>query len=258
MAEAALWGFAGASSLLIGAVIGAKARLPLPIVGLILALGAGTLVSAVAFELTEEAYSLGGADAVAIGLGAGALAYFAGTVAISRRGGGRRMAAGGRDDGDASNALLLGAVLDGIPESAVIGITLLGGGEVGVAFLIAVFLSNLPEALSSSQGMCSQGVGLRGVLARWTTVALVSSASAAIGYVALEGASDQTVGLIQAFAGGAVLTMLADTMFPEAYLHVRGDPSLKRQRPERPLIEHAIGLLTTLGFAIAYILSTLD
>lgn len=258
MVEAALWGFAGASSLLIGAVIGAKARLPLPVVGLILALGAGTLISAVAFELTEEAFALGGADAVAIGLGAGGLAYFAGTVAISRRGGANRMAAGARKDGDASTALLLGAVLDGIPESAVIGITLLEGGEVGIAFLAAVFLSNLPEALASSQGMCDQGVGLRGVLARWTAVALVSSAAAAIGYVALDGASDQTVGLLQAFAGGAVLAMLADTMFPEAYLHVRGDPSLGRRRPERPLLEHSIGLLTTFGFAIAYLLSTLD
>ena len=159
----------------------------------------------------------------------------AGRVAISKRGGANRMRASGRDDGDSASALLLGAVLDGIPESIVIGITILEGGEVGLAFLIAVFLSNLPEALSSSQGMCAQGAGLWTVLRRWTIVVLVSAGAAAVGYGALDGASDQTVGLIQAFAGGAVLTMLADTMFPEAYLHVRGDPELKpRERPPRP------------------------
>jgi ZIP family zinc transporter len=252
MAEAALWGLAGASSLLIGAVLGASRPLPDRAIGLILAFGAGTLVSAVAFELTDEAYRLGGADAVAIGLAIGALAYYAGAVAIARRGGANRMAASGREDAESSTALLLGAVLDGIPESAVIGITLLEGGEVGLPILAAVFLSNLPEAISSSQGMCDQGVSRAHVLVRWTVVALAGAAAAAAGYGLLEDASGNTIGLIQAFAGGAVLTMLADTMFPEAYRHGRAEG-----RPQ-PWLDKAVGLLTALGFAVAYLLSTLD
>jgi zinc transporter, ZIP family len=256
--EAAFWGFAGASSLLIGAVIGARAKLSNRTIGLILGFGAGTLVSAVAFELTEDSFELGGADTVALGLALGGLAYFAGTVAIARRGGSERMGASGRNDVDASKALLLGAVLDGIPESVVIGITLIAGGEVGLPFLAAVFISNLPEAISSSQGMCQQGQRLATVLRSWAIVVAASTAAAAIGFGVLDGASDDLIGLIQAFAGGAVLTMLADTMFPEAYLYVRGEPELHRRRAPRPLLENSVGLLTTLGFAVAYLLSTLE
>ena len=251
MLEAALWGLAGASSLLIGAVLGALGRFSDRAIGLVLAFGAGTLISAVAFELTDEAFRLGGADAVVIGLAAGALAYYLGSVAIARGGGARRMAASDRDDSESSSALLLGAVLDGIPESAVIGITVLEG-EVGIPILAAVFLSNLPEAISSSQGMCAQGLGLRRVLARWTVVVIACGASAALGYGLLEDASGNTVGLIQAFAGGAVLTMLADTMIPEAYVH-----GMKEREP-RPWLDKAVGLMTVLGFALAYLLSTLE
>lgn len=256
MLEAALWGLAGASSLLIGAVIGARTDLSNTAIGLILGFGAGTLVSAVAFELTDEAFALGGADIVAIGLAAGGLAYYFGTVAIAKRGGANRMGASGRDDVDSSQALLLGAVLDGIPESVVIGITVLAGGEVGVSFLAAVFLSNLPEAISSSQGMCRQGLGLGRVLGRWAVVVLASTVAAGAGYGLLDGASDDVIGLIQAFAGGAVLTMLADTMFPEAYLHLRGDPKLKSRGSV--WVQSSVGLLTTFGFALAYLLSTLE
>lgn len=258
MLEAALWGFAGASSLLLGALIGAKSNLSNLTIGLILGFGAGTLVSAVAFELTEEAYALGGADTVATGLAAGGISYFAGTVAIAKRGGANRMGASDRQDADSSTALLLGAVLDGIPESVVIGITLLAGGEVGLPFLAAVFISNLPEAIASSQGMRAQGLSLGRVMRPWIVVVLASTAAAAAGYGLLEGASGDTIGWISAFAGGAVLTMLADTMFPEAYLHVRGDPSLRRTRAARPIVESTLGLFTTLGFALAYLLSTLD
>jgi zinc transporter, ZIP family len=256
--EAGLWGLIGASSLLIGAVIGAKANLSLPVVGILLGFGAGTLVSAVAFELTEEAFALGGADVVAIGLAVGGLAYYAGTVAISLRGGSERMGASDREDADSSSALLLGAILDGIPESVVIGITLLAGGEIGLAFLGAVFLSNLPESISSSRGMSEQGQRLPTVLSRWGLVVLASAVAAALGYALLKDASDDAIGLIQAFAGGAVLTMLADTMFPEAYLNIRRREDLKRRRKSNPWLEHSIGLLTTLGFAVAYLLSTLE
>jgi ZIP family zinc transporter len=141
-----------------------------------------------------------------------------------------------------ASALLLGAVLDGIPESAVIGISLLGGEGVGVAVLAAVFLSNMPEAIASSRGMRHEGMGSAHVLLTWLTVVAISGIAAAAGYGLLEGASGDTVALLQAFAGGAVLTMLVDTMIPEAQKYGG----------------RVAGLATVLGFALAYLLSTLD
>ena len=249
MLEAAAWGLLGASSLLVGALIGTGRRaIPTRALGLILGFGAGTLLSAVAFELTEDAYNLGGADAVALGLAAGGLAYFAGDRAIERRGGENRMSPhqrrreGPPQGADSSAALLLGAVLDGIPESAVIGISLLGGQRVSVAVLGAVFLSNLPEAIGSSAGMRKEGIPRRRILLIWGVVVLASGAAAALGYGLLKDASGNTVALIEAFAGGAVLTMLVDVMIPQA--RTEGGPQA--------------GLVTVLGFALAYLLSTLE
>jgi zinc transporter, ZIP family len=249
MLEAAAWGLLGASSLLAGALIGTGRRaFPTRAIGLILGFGAGTLLSAVAFELTEDAYSLGGADAVALGLAAGGLAYFAGDQAIERRGGENRMSPhrrrreGPPQGDDSAAALLLGAVLDGIPESAVIGISLLGGQRVSVAVLAAVFISNLPEAIGSSAGMRKEGIARRRILLIWVVVVLASGAAAALGYGLLKDASGNTVALIEAFAGGAVLTMLVDVMIPEA--RTEGGPQ--------------VGLATVLGFALAYLLSTLE
>jgi zinc transporter, ZIP family len=242
MAAAAGWGAIGASSLLLGAVIGLRIPIPPRVVGLILGFGAGTLISAVAFELTEEAFNLGGADVVTLGLVIGALTYFTGDELLARRGARDRMSMRREHSEDAANALVLGAVLDGIPESAVIGLSLLGGGGVAVPVLAAVFLSNMPESISASTGMRRAGVGARHVLAVWLGVVLISAIAAAAGYGLLEGASDDWIGLIQAFAGGAVLTMLADTMMPEAFKEGgRG-----------------VGLLTVVGFALAYLLSTLE
>ena len=249
MAEAAGWGLLGASSLLIGAVIGVTARIERPVIGLVLGFGAGTLFSAVAFELTEDAYNLGGADAVAAGLALGAVTYFAGDYAIQRRGAearmdpGRRRGEGSPTQGeDSAAALLFGAVLDGIPESAVLGISLLQGGGVSVAVLAAVLISNLPEGIASSSGMRMEGLSVWHILRTWLLVVAVSGAAAAAGYGLLEGASDNTIALIEAFAGGAVLTMLVDTMIPEAHRD----------------LGRATGLATVLGFALAYLLSTLE
>jgi ZIP family zinc transporter len=241
MGEAALWGLVGGSSLLFGAALGLVVPNRPRFVGLALAFGAGTLISALAFELTQEAFERGGADAVTIGLAAGALTYFAGDLLVEGRGAGMRMSPMGEAADIPATALLLGAVLDGIPESAVIGISLLEEPTVSVPVLAAVFLSNLPESLSSASAM-RQGHGVRHVLGVWTLVVLVCGAAAAIGYGGLEGASSNTVGLIQAFAAGAVLTMLADTMMPQAFQHGG----------------KAAGLVTVLGFALAFLLSTLE
>ena len=210
-----------------------------PILGLLMGFGAGTLISALAFELTEEAFALGGADTVAAGLGAGALAYFVGDRMLDRRGASGRMRTDVDSSDSAGMALLLGAVLDGIPESAVIGITVLEG-QVSVPMLAAVFLSNLPESVSSVASMRGQDHGQ--VLRRWLLVTLACAIAAGLGYGLLDGASGDLVGFIEAFAGGAVLMTVADAMLPEA----------------RELGGKAVGLATTLGFALAYLLSTLE
>lgn len=242
MLEAGAWGLVGASSLLVGAAIGLRGPIPGRAIGLVLGFGAGTLISALAFELTEEAFKIGGADSVAIGLSLGALAYFTGDVLLERRGGGNRMSSTARPTNSQGSALQLGAILDGIPESMVLGISLIGGGSVSVAFLLAVFISNLPEGLSSASGMRDAGVPTRKVLRSWLLVVIASGVAAMIGYGALSDASGNAVGLVQAFAGGAVLIMLVDTMIPEAF--DKGG--------------RAAGLVTVLGFALAYLLSTLE
>jgi len=240
MSEAFFWGLVGGSSLLIGAVLGVVLKQRMKVTGFVLAFGAGTLVSALTFELTRDAYRIGGADAVALGLAAGALAYFAGDRIVDRRGAERRMSFKGEQAAIPATALLFGAILDGIPESAVIGLSLLGDPTVSVPVLAAVFISNLPEGFASGTGMKKRG--LLHVVGVWSLVVLACAASSAAGYALLDGASGNWVGGVQAFAAGAVLTMLVDTMFPEA-LEESGKVA---------------GLVTVLGFALAFLLSTVE
>lgn len=240
MLEAAFWGLVGGAALLIGAAAGLWLRPSQRTIALVMAFGGGVLISALAFELTEEAFDRGGADAVALGLFAGALAFFAGDWVIDARGGQNRKRSGGQQADGSGGAIVLGALLDGIPESAAIGISLLGGGQVGVAVVAAVFLSNVPESLSAATGLRRAGHSRAWILGLWTAVTLVSALAAAAGYGLLGDASANTVGVIQAFAAGAILTMLADTMMPEAFEHGG----------------RVVGLVTVLGFALAFLLST--
>jgi ZIP family zinc transporter len=207
-----------------------------------MAFGAGVLVSALAFELTAEAYVRGGLGATAAGLALGSLAFFAGDRAVDRMGGAGRKRARGPGPDSAALGIALGALLDGIPESAAIGISLLEGGGVSVAVVAAVFLSNVPESLSAATGLRAT-MSTRQILALWGGMALVSALAAALGHQLLGGASPDWVAGIQAFAAGAILTMLADTMFPEAFDATERTPFT--------------GVLTTLGFALAALLSTL-
>ena len=150
------WGLLAASSLVIGAVLALGFRFPPRLIGLIMGFGAGVLISAVAFDLVEEAVeTASGKTAVLLGIFAGCGAFFFGDVLIDRMGGGDRKDAAGAQESGSALAIVLGTVLDGIPESAVIGLTIFQGGEVGAAYLTAVFISNLPEALSSTAGLVS-------------------------------------------------------------------------------------------------------
>ena len=243
MTEAFLWGAFAASSLMIGGVLALVFPVNGRLLGLVLGFGAGVLISAVAYELVEEAFTVSeGSTWVAVGLFAGALVYFAGDELIDRRGGEKRKSMGGEQEEGTALAIVLGIVLDGIPESVVIGLTLLEGGSVSVAILVAVFLSNLPEAIGATSGLAVAGWRSRRILTLWGIVILVSALSALAGYGLFGDASPDTVAFVLAFAGGAILTMLAETMIPEAYL--RGGK--------------AVGLVTTFGFAVAFGVSALD
>jgi ZIP family zinc transporter len=238
MLEAGLWGLAAASALVLGALIGLSAKVPRRAVALAMAFGTGALISALAFDLTLDAFAHGGTVPVAAGLAAGALVFFTGDQLIHRRGGARR---GRRMKHGATNgpAIVLGAMLDGIPESVVLGSTLLGGAGIGVPFLAAVFMSNVPEALSAAADLKKEGHQPTWIIGLWAGVALVSGLAAALGYWLLGGMGSGAVPLIQAFAAGAILTMVADTMIPEAFAE-GGDLT---------------GLATVFGFALAFLLS---
>jgi len=244
MGEAFVWGAVGGSSLVVGGAIALRVALTRRALGLIMAFGAGVLVSAVAYELVQEAFETSaGEGGVALGLLAGSVVFFSAETLIDRsRGGGHEESADGDHAGQAGRALVLGIILDGIPESLVLGLTVLEAGTVSAAFLIAVFLSNLPEAIAATTALARAGRSPARIMRFWVLVALGFGLTALAGYVALDAASPRTLAIVLAFAGGAVLTMLANTMMPEA-LHHGG---------------RLAGLLTTLGFALAFGISSLQ
>lgn len=243
MGAAFWWGAVGGAALLVGAVVGVWWPLGARIVGMIMALGAGVLISAVAFDLVEEAVDTADGEGwVAAGLAAGALTFFVGDAWIDRMGGDDRKSVDGAQAEGSGLAIALGAVLDGIPESIVLGLTLLGGGGVSVAFVTAVFISNLPEGLAASTGLSTAGWAPARIIGLWTAVLLISATAALAGYALFDTASPSSVAFVLAFAGGAVLTMLADTMMPEAF------------EQAGPLV----GLFTTAGFAVAFALHAIE
>jgi ZIP family zinc transporter len=246
---AAFWGALAALSLVIGAVVALRVHPSARATGLVMGFGAGALFSAVAYELVPETV-LAGAG-VPLAVGAGALVFFGADWLVDRRGGAERKdldggADGGAGEGSGSGgsgrAIVLGTLLDGVPESLVLGMGLALGGAVSASFLVAVFVSNLPEAVGGTVALQAAGASPRAILGTWGGLVLASAAAAALGYALVRAlpAADGTY--VQAFAAGAVLTMLADTMMPEAFEHGG----------------KAVALLTVLGFLLAGLLSTLE
>ncbi|WP_245900650.1 ZIP family metal transporter [Deinococcus yavapaiensis] len=239
-----VWGALGGLALLIGALIGLYVPTKRRVIGYVMALGAGVLISSVAFELVDEAAKKGGLNVALLGLVVGAVAYWFVDRIVSRRGARHRKRSGDHmknEEGGSGLSILVGSLMDGIPESVAIGASLLGGSGVSLAMVVAVFLSNVPESLSSAVGMKKAGYSTRRILVTWTAVLLVSGLSSWLGYVLLGDAAPTTLAFIQCFAAGAIITMLASTMLPEA--HEQGGPS--------------VGLVTTLGFLAAFVLSRL-
>jgi ZIP family zinc transporter len=224
------WGALAASSLVLGALLALGRTWSDQSVGLVLSFGAGALISAVSFELFAEGVAEAGGLPVALGLAAGAFTYFALDRPIERK-----PDAGG-------SALALGAFLDGIPEQLVLGIGLAAGGGVSIGLLVAVFVSNLPEAIGSASDMLRARRPRAEIVRLWLGVAFVCTLATIAGYGMAEAASDELKGAINGFAGGALLVMLADSMIPEARTKA-GLPG---------------GLVLVLGFAVAAGLSSLS
>jgi ZIP family zinc transporter len=238
--EAVFWGLAAASTLIVGATLAIALPWRRRMIGLGAGFGAGALISAVTLDLTRSAFEAADVPVVVVGLGAGAIAFSAGNWALHRGGAVRhRKRSAGQQAGADPLGIVLGTCLDGIPESAVIGISLLAGEGVGLAFLTAVAISNLPEAISATTGLRRTGWSTQRVLGLWAIVAVLSAVAAGAGYGLLAGAPAAITATIQAFSAGAVLTMLADTMMPEAFDEAGA----------------AVGLATVLGYAIGALLT---
>ena len=243
MAAAFGWGTLAASSLVIGAIVALLFRIGLRTIGLIMGFGVGVLISAIAFDLVQEAVDKSsGHGWVVGGFFAGCLVFFGGDRLIDRLGGSQRKDPDGSQEGGSSLSIVLGSVLDGIPESMVIGLTIFEGGAVGAAYLAAVFISNLPESISSTAGLATSGWKKSRILWMWIAIAVISGLASLAGYGLFQNSSPDTVAFVLAFAGGAILTMLAETMVPEAYEHGG----------------KLVGIATTLGFAVAFTIHTLD
>jgi ZIP family zinc transporter len=240
-ATAGAGGLFGGAARVVGAAVAWFVRVPSRVIASVMAFGSGVLISALAFDLTEDAAQTGGFVPTVVGFVAGAVVYLAANLVLAHRGARHRKRSGDQQPSEQENsgsgaAIAIGALLDGIPESVVMGLGLLGGGPVSAAVVAAVFISNIPEGLSSASGMKRAGRTAVYVFGVWVGIAVASAAAAAVGYAALGSASKETVSVITAVAAGAILTMIADTMIPEAF--------------ERTQLY--TGVITSLGFLVAF------
>jgi ZIP family zinc transporter len=239
--QAGLWGLFAGGALVLGALVAWLVPVPHRAVASVMAFGAGVLISALAFDLVDEAEKTGGLTATMAGFLGGALGYVLANVALAHRGAQHRKRSSGQQPSEQEQpgsgaAIAVGALMDGIPESVVLGLSLLGGGGVGVPVLVAIFISNLPEGLSSAAGMKASGRSARYVFGVWSGIAVLSGLAGLLGALFLDSASPATVAVITAVAAGAILAMIADTMIPEAF--------------ERTHL--FTGLIAVVGFMVAF------
>jgi ZIP family zinc transporter len=243
MINAFLWGFIATFSLFIGGLIGILFKIGKRPLGLIMAFGAGVLFSAVAYELVFKSIKSSlGSGASLIGILSGAITFFVVDLLISRMGASGRKNITGTHNENMALPIVLATILDGIPETLVIGMSLLAGGEVGIGMLVAVFISNLPEAIAGTSGMVAGAWKKGRILLLWLFIALVCAFSSMAGYALLENASPVLISFIQTFAAGAILVMLSNTMIPEAYEHGK----------------KLAGIFTVLGFTVAVSIAVLE
>ena len=242
---AGFWGFVAGFALLIGAGMAYWWRLPQRWIAAITAFGAGVLISALSLELMDEAYRRGGFSATATGFLAGAAIFTGANWVLSRHGAKHRKRSDKQpseaEDSGSGLAIAVGALIDGIPESIVIGLSLLHGGAVSSVAVIAIFISNLPEGLSSSAGMKKAGRSAVYIFGVWGAIAIASGLAALAGYAVFQRFPPEVIAATTATAAGAILAMLVDTMIPEAFAAAHD----------------FAGLITVGGFLVSFLLSKL-
>jgi zinc transporter, ZIP family len=247
LAWAGMWGLIAGSALLLGAALGYFTRVSQRFVAGVTAFGAGVLISALSIELMDEAHERGGFGAAAIGFLAGALAYTLANVWLARRGARHRKRSGEKQPSEAEHpgsglAIAVGALLDGVPESIAIGVSMIQGAHASALIAAAIFLSNVPEGLSSSIGMKRAGRSGVYIFGVWGGIALICALSALLGYGAFAGFTPSVIAVTLAIAAGAILAMVADTMIPEAFAEARD----------------YTGLLAAFGFLTAFLFAKLS
>lgn len=239
MFEAILWGGIAASSLLVGYLLTAR-ELSDRSIGIVMGIGSGALISAIAYELIPESAFNG--IWMALAFAAGALSFFLADWLVDRRGGADRKDITGDQPGGSGLAIFIGTLLDNVPESIILGMSLALGGAVNIAFLVAVFISNLPEGVAGTLNLETAGRSRRRIFLMWISLVAISAISAGLGYIVILWLPQIDGRIAQAFAAGAMLTMLADAMMPEAFEHGG----------------KLVGLFTVLGFLLAAILAVLQ
>ncbi|MDQ3873357.1 MAG: ZIP family zinc transporter [Thermoproteota archaeon] len=245
--DSLLWGFVASIPLIAGAVLASFINLKKPIIASIMAFGAGVLVAALTFSLIEEAYNLvNDIVPVVLGFALGGLSYSVVNHILNNKSGTKnRKRSHGENAGggnDASGiALMIGSLMDNIPENMALGISIVAGGTVNVVLIAAIFISNFPEGLASSQGMKSNGKSTKQILLLWAVVVAIGTVASAIGFSVLANVNKDIVAIALSYASGAILVMLAESMIPEAF--EEGGSK--------------IGLATMAGFAVAFVLGRL-
>jgi zinc transporter, ZIP family len=243
MLNAFLWGILATSSLILGGLVASRFSLGKRTLGIIMAFGSGTLISAVSYELIFEAVrSAKGSGFPALGFFAGAFTFYFSEMLIDKLGARNHQQIEASDQSGLVIPMVLGIILDGVPESIVIGLGILEGGTVSLAMLVAVFISNLPEAIAGTTGMKAGGWKKTRIILLWFIIAVVCAFATVAGYALFSGVPEKWLSFIQAFAGGAILLMLANSMIPESYEHGG----------------KLAGIFTVLGFFISVVMVILE